>query len=96
MRKKLYITLKWSEVLSDEKFGFLAVHTENLKSKFSKSLLFRRLETVPNQTIPKHEKDWKDETDGERCRSWARCKLFTARQVAQENGIGIRSIWKTV
>ena len=96
MRKKLYITLKWSEVLSDEKFGFLAVHTENLKSKFSKSLLFRRLETVPNQTIPKHEKDWKDETDGKRCRSWARYMLFTACHVAHENEISITAIWKTV
>ena len=93
MRKKLNITKNDPKVLSDEEYGFLAVHTEKLKSKFSKSLLFRRLETVPNQTIPKHKKEWKDENDGKRCRSW---DVEAACEVTHENEISITAIWKTV
>ena len=60
----MHITYNDPKTLSGEVFRFLAVNTENLKSKFSKSLPFRKLETVPNYTIPKDEKYWKDETNG--------------------------------
>ena len=57
MRKKLYITYNDPKILGGDVFGFTAVNTENMRSKSSKLLPFRRIETVPNHIIPKHEKD---------------------------------------
>ena len=59
MRKICYITY------SVKVFGSLAINTKSLKSKFSKSLAFQRLETVPNHTML--EKNWKDQASGKKC-----------------------------
>ena len=46
-----YVTYNDSKILRGEVFGFLAANTKQLKSKFSKSVPFQRLDTVPNHTI---------------------------------------------
>ena len=100
--KKLCVIYNVPKILSDEVFLFSTDNTENLKIKLKKSLPVQRLETAPNHIILKHEKDWKDETNLKKCRiatvyeRWTRCILFTACQVAHENGITITTIWKTL
>ena len=57
MRKICYIIYNDTKILSVKVFGSLAINTKNLKSKFSKSLAFQGLETVPNHTMLKDEKN---------------------------------------
>ena len=57
MRKICYIIYNDTKILSVKLFGSLAINTKNLKSKFSKSLAFQGLETVPNHTMLKDEKN---------------------------------------